>query len=67
MRRASETQLWLITNAVPALISYIDADLRYRFNNRTYESWFGLPVAEISGRHVRDVWVRRLMGPSSSL
>jgi PAS domain S-box-containing protein len=50
-----EKQLRLIINAAPVLISYIGVDLRYRFNNRTYESWFGLPQTEIPGRHVRTV------------
>src|SRR5271157_1177097 len=42
-RRAevSKDQLSLITNAVPALISYIDTDCRYRSVNQTYELWFG--------------------------
>jgi PAS domain-containing protein len=38
-----EKQLRSIIDAAPALISYIGADLRYRFNNRAYESWFGPP------------------------
>ncbi len=53
--RASEKQMRLITDAAPALISYIDADLRYRFNNRAYETWFGLSRADMEGRYVWDV------------
>jgi PAS domain S-box-containing protein len=53
--RASEKQMRLITDAAPALIAYIDADLRYRFNNRTYETWFGLSRADMAGRHVWEV------------
>ncbi|MBE7549597.1 MAG: PAS domain S-box protein [Anaerolineales bacterium] len=52
---ASEKQMRLITDAAPALISYIDADLRYRFNNRAYETWFGLSRADMAGRYVWDV------------
>ncbi len=53
--RDGEQQLQLITNAVPALISYIDANYCYRLANKTYERWFGLSPAEIKGRPVRDI------------
>ncbi len=45
----------VILDSVPALIAYVDSDQRYRFNNRPYEQWFGLPAAELVGRHLRDV------------
>jgi PAS domain S-box-containing protein len=51
----SNTELAFIIEAVPALIGYVDADERYRFNNSAYEQWFGRPVSEIAGRHVREV------------
>jgi GAF domain-containing protein len=38
--RASENQLRLITDNIPALIAYIGADERYKFVNGTY-TWFG--------------------------
>lgn len=50
-----DKQLRLIIDATPALISYVGPDLRYRFNNRTYETWFGTTAANISGRPVREV------------
>ncbi|MBD2259430.1 response regulator [Pseudanabaena sp. FACHB-2040] len=50
-----EAELRLITNAVPVLISYVDADQRYRFNNRGYEEWFGYPADELYGKHLREV------------
>jgi PAS domain S-box-containing protein len=53
--RASEAQLRLITDAVPALIAYVDAAGRYHLNNRAYETWFGLSREEIHGRHMREV------------
>jgi PAS domain S-box-containing protein len=53
--RASQGQLRLITDAVPALISYIDQDERYRFVNETYRRWFGVPKEQIIGRHIADV------------
>ncbi len=51
----SNTQLEFIIEAVPALIGYVDADERYRFNNSAYEQWFGRPLSEVLGRHVREV------------
>ncbi|MEG4272168.1 MULTISPECIES: PAS domain S-box protein [unclassified Microcoleus] len=50
-----EAELRLVTNAVPALISFVDSDQRYRFNNRAYEEWFGHPAAEIYGKHLPEV------------
>ncbi|MGH2414056.1 MAG: PAS domain-containing protein, partial [Microcystaceae cyanobacterium] len=44
-----EAELRLVTNAVPALISFVDSDQRYRFNNRAYEEWFGHPATEVYG------------------
>ncbi|MFN6488158.1 MULTISPECIES: PAS domain S-box protein [unclassified Nostoc] len=53
--RQREDQLRLITNAVPVQISYVDIQQRYRFNNKGYENWFGLPASEISGKHIREI------------
>ncbi len=53
--RQREEELQLINDAVPVLISFIDADARYRFNNRAYEEWFGEPRSQVYGRHMRDV------------
>ncbi len=47
--------LRLVTDAVPALISYVDAQGRYQFINQAYEAWFGRPREEAIGRHMRDV------------
>jgi len=55
MLQQREAELRLVTNAVPALISFVDADQCYRFNNRGYEEWFGRPASENYGRHLRDV------------
>ncbi|OGA71668.1 MAG: hypothetical protein A3G81_26780 [Betaproteobacteria bacterium RIFCSPLOWO2_12_FULL_65_14] len=54
--RESEQRLRTITDNLPALVSYIDAAERYRFNNRVYESWLGRPRDQIEGRSVREVW-----------
>ncbi|WP_224995230.1 PAS domain-containing protein [Cesiribacter sp. SM1] len=52
---ASEHQMRLITDAMPVLISYVDADERYRFNNKAYEKWFQQSSSEICGRKIEEV------------
>ncbi|MEA5467850.1 CheR family methyltransferase, partial [Spirulina sp. 06S082] len=54
LRRRSE-QLRLITDAMPAWISYVDEQCYYRFSNRVYETWFGRPSEEIEGLHICSV------------
>ncbi len=51
----SERRLRMITNALPALIAYVDADQRYRFNNDAYKTWFGSSPGETAGRTLREV------------
>lgn len=53
--KASELQLRLITNALPALISYIDRDKRYRLVNASYEEWFRQPLGDIPGKTMSEV------------
>lgn len=55
LQRASEEHLRLITDNLPALISYVSADRRYVFVNREYEKAHGLKREEIVGRYVKDV------------
>ncbi|MBD1909936.1 MULTISPECIES: PAS domain-containing protein [unclassified Leptolyngbya] len=50
-----EEQLQLITDAIPALVAYVDTEHYYRFSNQTYEAWFGQPTRHIVGKHVREV------------
>ncbi len=53
--RHSQEQLHLIADSLPVLISYVDCDRYYCFNNRVYEDWFGKSVSEICGSHIREV------------
>ncbi len=53
--RDNEQQLRLLTDALPVLISYVDAEQRYRFNNKAYEDWFGHRRADITGKLAREV------------
>ena len=67
--RRSREQLELLSDTVPALISYVGTDRRYRTCNAEYSKWFGLPREEIVGRSMEDVlgpeaW--RVVGPHSS-
>jgi two-component system sensor histidine kinase/response regulator len=53
--RRSENQLRLVTDAMPAMIAYVDSTERYRFHNQRFEEWLGLDSEEIYGRLVREV------------
>lgn len=52
--RRSEERLRTTTNALPVLIAYIDADERYRFNNRVYEDWLGVPYKSLEGQSLHE-------------
>jgi PAS domain S-box-containing protein len=52
---ATEGQLRLVADSLPLLVSYVDDQQRYRFNNRAYQDWFGLAPGEIRDRSIRDV------------
>ena len=51
----SEEQLELITDALPVLIAYIDKQQRYRYNNRTYETWFGKSRSSLIGLPMKEL------------
>jgi PAS domain S-box-containing protein len=53
---ASEAQLRDITDAVPALIGYVDTERRYRFHNRGYHDVFGLSSDAVQGRTMLEVF-----------
>jgi PAS domain S-box-containing protein len=53
--RHREQELRLITDALPALISYVDAARRYQFINRAYEDWFSRSRDEILGKYVHEL------------
>lgn len=53
--RQREHDLQTILDNVPALIGYWDKDLRNRFANRAYQSWFGIVPGEFPGRHLREL------------
>ena len=47
--RESEERMRLVADNVPALISYVDREQRYRFSNRTYGDWFGISHERMQG------------------
>ena len=51
-----ESQLRLVTDALPVGISYVDVEQCYRFANRTCEAWCGQPRTTLYGRHIEEVW-----------
>ncbi len=53
--RRSEKQLRLLTNALPVLIAYIDAQQRYRFNNQAHENWFENVCEQINGCYIWEI------------
>ena len=53
--REREEKLRLLTDALPALISYVDANGYYHLNNMAYEAWFGVERDMLAGQHIADV------------
>ncbi|MBD3415046.1 MAG: PAS domain S-box protein [Candidatus Aminicenantes bacterium] len=53
--RLREQEISTITDNVPALVSYVDKDGYYRFINKQYKEWFGIPKKEILGKHYTQV------------
>ncbi|WP_223592275.1 PAS domain-containing sensor histidine kinase [Pseudomonas sp. A-R-19] len=53
--RQSQTELQLVINAMPILISYVDREERFRLNNAAYLDWYGLTPQELYGRTILEV------------
>ncbi len=53
--RRNRKELQAIIDTVPSLISYVDREFIYRWNNRAYERWFQRPLAQITGRPMREL------------
>jgi PAS domain S-box-containing protein len=53
--RQSQTELQLIINAMPVLISYVDHEQRFRLNNAAYLHWYGRTPQELYGKTIREV------------
>jgi diguanylate cyclase (GGDEF)-like protein/PAS domain S-box-containing protein len=55
-RAESEQRLRLLADNMPALISYIDANLRVVYANSCYRDWFGLEPAKMVGKRVDEIF-----------
>ncbi len=53
--RSSYNQIRLIADNLPALIGSVDREQRYRFVNKKYEEYVGLPARQILGQHVQSI------------
>ncbi len=53
--RIGAQQLQLVADTVPALLAYVDAEVRYVWVNGAYRRWFGLAPESIRGRHAREI------------
>ena len=56
----SEQRLRLIADHMPALISYVDRDERFRFTNAFYGDVYGVDAAQIIGQSMRELMGERL-------
>ncbi|OWQ86199.1 hypothetical protein CDN99_20390 [Roseateles aquatilis] len=54
-QESSERRLRTITDNLPVLISYIDADQRVRFLNATFHGWMGMAPEQALGRTLSEV------------
>lgn len=55
----SEQKMRLITDALPAMICYINARQEYEFTNKAYQEWHGLGRDELQGRPLQEVYSER--------
>ena len=51
----SLSTLQLFVDTVPAYISFVDADERYRLVSKRYEEYFGKPAAQLIGQRLCDM------------
>ncbi|MCK5273780.1 MAG: PAS domain-containing protein, partial [Alphaproteobacteria bacterium] len=54
-----EEELGTIADNLPVLMARFDRDWRYRFINREGASWYGMPVSEIVGKKIPDLFPRK--------
>lgn len=52
--RAAAERLQTITDNLPVMVAFLDADRVFRFNNRAYEFWYGRPLSDITGHPLRE-------------
>jgi PAS domain S-box-containing protein len=55
---ASRDELRLVIDAVPSMLAYWNPDMRCRFANLAYQTWFGVEPGALIGKHISE-----LLGP----
>src|SRR3954462_7094716 len=50
-----EEHLRRVLDSLPAPVSYVDTECRFRYNNSAYDRWVGRPHLELYGAHLREV------------
>ncbi|MDD4910771.1 MAG: PAS domain S-box protein [Sideroxydans sp.] len=58
--RQRDHHLLSVLDNMPAMIGYWDKNLRNRFGNEAYASWFGISPTQMLGRHIAEVLGERL-------
>ena len=53
-------RIQLVTDALDAKVSYVDANQRFQFVNQNYQEWFKIPMEEIIGKTIAE-----LLGPKA--
>ena len=53
--REKERELRTLIDNMPSMIGYWDKNLRCRFGNAAYTSWFGVGQRQMPGMHIRQV------------
>jgi len=54
--RQGEDELRTITDNIPAMVAFVDCDMRYRFVNRNYERWLGVKPEQMLGRTALEIY-----------
>lgn len=54
-RKQSELRLRTITDNLPAVICYLDAELKIEFANATFAKWMGKAISTVVGRRLADL------------
>ena len=52
----AQQRLQTIADSIPALVSMIDAEGRFIFNNRAYADWTGRPLSAFMGKRLSEVY-----------
>ncbi|MFC4728703.1 diguanylate cyclase domain-containing protein [Coralloluteibacterium thermophilus] len=55
-RRQAQRQLRSIADNLPALVAYVDADMRYQFANARYRDWYGREPSDLIGRTPAEIF-----------